>query len=299
MSASSPSQPLSPEQHSWLMKLASHASVTTAIILILVKVVAWFMTGSLSVLATLLDSVMDAIASIITLVAVHIALTPADEEHRFGHGKAEYLAVLAQSAFISGSAIILFLSAINRLMGEGGSTLSNETVGIYVMLFSIVATVLLIGVQTYVVKKTGSTAIAADSMHYKVDLLTNITVIAALFGASLGYHYLDAALALVIAVYMLSSVGKMAWEAIQHLMDQSLPDEQVEQIERIVLAVEGVQGIHEMRTRIAGRVPFVQMHLDLDGNQSLQKAHDIGQEAEDAILAYLPSADIIVHLDPI
>jgi ferrous-iron efflux pump FieF len=240
---------------------------------------------------------MDVIASIITLVAVRIAITPADEEHRFGHGKAEYLAVLAQSAFISGSAIILFFSAINQLMGEG-SDLTNESVGLSVMLFSIVATLILLSIQTYVVRQTASAAIAADRMHYKVDLLTNCTVIIALFGASHGYLYLDAGFALLIAVYMLGSVGKMAWDAVQHLMDHSLPEEQVQEIERIVMAIDGVRGIHEMRTRISGRVPFIQMHIDLQGDQSLRAAHDIGQAAEDAVVAYLPNADIIVHLDP-
>lgn len=293
---STPSKNIS-ENHEKLMKLASMASVTTAAVLIFVKIAAWFMTDSLSVLATLLDSVMDVIASVITLVAVRIALEPADAEHRFGHGKAESLAVLAQSAFISGSAIILFLNAIDQLLVREGSV-SNESVGMIVMLFSILATLILLSIQTYVVKKTGSTAIAADSMHYRIDLLTNVSVIIALFGASLGYFYIDPGFALLIAIYMLVSVGKMAWSAVQQLMDHSLPEQQVQDIERIVRAIEGVQGIHEMRTRISGRVPFIQMHIDLDGDQSLHDAHDIGQAAEDAIIAFLPNADVIVHLDP-
>ncbi len=285
------------DSHEKLMKLASMASVTTAAILLFVKIAAWFMTGSLSVLATLLDSVMDVVASVITLVAVKISLEPADKEHRFGHGKAEYLAVLAQSAFISGSAIILFLSATDQLLGEEGSV-DNETVGMTVMLFSIVVTLILLSIQNYVVKKTGSAAIAADSAHYRVDLLTNASVIIALYGASQGYFYLDPGFALLISIYMLVSVGKMAWDAVQQLMDHSLPEQQVQDIERIVLAIEGVLGIHEMRTRISGRVPFIQMHIDLDGDQSLHEAHDIGQAAEDAIMAFLPNADVIVHLDP-
>lgn len=285
------------DNHEKLMKLAAMASVITAAILIVVKIAAWFMTGSLSVLATLLDSVMDVIASVVTLVAVKIALEPADAEHRFGHGKAEHLAVLAQSAFISGSAIILFLSAIDQLLGNE-SSVDNESVGILVMLFSIVTTLVLLSIQTYVVKKTRSTAIASDSMHYRVDLLTNVSVIIALYGASQGYFYLDPGFAVLISIYMLVSVGRMAWDAVQQLMDRSLPEQLVQEIERIVLAIEGVRGIHEMRTRISGRVPFIQMHIDLDGDQSLHEAHDIGQTAEDAIVAFLPRADVIVHLDP-
>ncbi len=290
-------QTLDQTSHERLMKLASRASVVTAATLIVVKLVAWFMTDSLSVFATLLDSVMDVIASVITLVAVKIALEPADAEHRFGHGKAEYLAVLAQSMFICGSAIILFLNAIDQLLA-GENHISNEEVGIYVMLFSIVATLILLVIQSYVVKRTGSAAIAADSMHYRVDLLTNVTVMGALIGASYGYFYMDAGFALIISIYMLASVGKMAWDATQQLMDHSLPEEQVREIEQIVMAVEGIQGIHEMRTRISGRVPFIQMHLDLNGNLPLRTAHDLGQVAEDRILTYMPTADIIIHLDP-
>ena len=290
-------QNLTQQQQERLMKLASIASVTTATLLIIVKIVAWFMTGSLSVLATLLDSFMDVLASIITFFAIRIALAPPDEEHRFGHGKAEYLAVLAQSAFICGSAIILFLSALDQLTADNVQV-SNESVGMGVMLFSIVATILLLTLQSYVVKKTGSAAIAADSMHYKVDLLTNITVIVALFGASYGYKYLDPGFALLISIYMLFSVGRMAWDATQQLMDQSLPEEEVHKIEQIVMGIKGIRGIHEMRTRVSGRVPFIQMHLDLKGTLSLREAHDLGQAAEDAIIDYLPNADVIVHLDP-
>ena len=290
-------QTLDHASHERLMKLASKASVITAATLIIVKLMAWFMTGSLSVLATLLDSVMDVIASLITLVAVRISLAPADAEHRFGHGKAEYLAVLAQSMFICGSAIILFLNALDQLLA-GESQLNNGEVGVYVMLFSIVATLILLAIQSYVVKQTGSAAIAADSMHYRVDLLTNLTVMAALVGASYGYFYLDAGFALIISIYMLLSVGRMAWDATQQLMDHSLPEDQVREIEQIVMSVEGIRGIHEMRTRISGRVPFIQMHLDLNGDLPLRTAHDLGQVAEDKILAYLPTADIIIHLDP-
>ena len=284
-------------EHHRLLKVATVASVTTACFLIIAKLSAWFLTGSLSLLATLLDSTMDAVASIITMIAVKIAITPADEDHHFGHGKAEQLAVLAQSAFIAGSAIVLLLNALDRVMGNQ-SSLGNETVGIIVMILSIIATMVLLAIQHYVIRKTNSAAIAADALHYRIDLLTNGAVIIALIGTNMGYYQLDNSLAILISVYMLYSVRKMAWEAVQNLMDQSLPPEQLIKIEQIALSVTGVKGVHEIRTRISGSVPFIQLHLDLDGQLSLKDAHDIGHQAKKTLLEEMPDADIIIHLDP-
>lgn len=280
-----------------LMRLATAASIITALTLIIVKVIAWHMTGSLSVLATLVDSIMDAIASLITLVAVRISLTPADEEHRFGHGKAEYLSVLIQAAFISASALFLVRQAVNRI-GNEEHMLTNEGVGIAVMVISMVATVCLLLVQRYVVHQTGSTAIAADAMHYRLDLLANGAVIVALLAAVQGYQNVDNILTIVIAAYMLFGVVKLVWEAIHHLMDHSLPESDLAEIERICLSVEGVISIHELRTRVSGQVPFIQLHLDLDGNLPLRVAHDIGDQVELALKEWMPNADMIVHLDP-
>ncbi|MCW7552548.1 cation diffusion facilitator family transporter [Endozoicomonas gorgoniicola] len=284
-------------QRSRLMTYATIASVATAFLLIVVKIIAWNMTGSLSLLATLVDSVMDAVASLITLVAVRISLTPADDEHRFGHGKAEYLSVLMQAAFISGSAIVLFLQAINRLASDN-TLLVNEEIGIAVMVISISATIALLAFQRYVVRCTDSTAIAADAMHYKVDLLTNTAVIVALVASVYGYSSMDSFLTIAISVYMLVGVVRLVWEAIQHLMDHSLPLEQLQEIERRCLSVEGVISVHEIRTRVSGQVLFIQMHLDLSGDLTLREAHEIGYQAKQSVLEWLPNADIIIHLDP-
>lgn len=281
-----------------LLKIASAASVVTASVLILVKMVAWFMTGSLSLLATVIDSGMDVVASIITLIAVRIAITPADESHHFGHGKAEQLAALAQSAFISGSAIVLLLNALDRL-SQDQSSLGHEDIGIAVMIFSIIATAGLLLLQRYVINRTNSTAIKADALHYKVDLLVNVAVISALIGARAGYYQLDNALAILISAYMLYSVKNLAWEAIQNLMDQALPVAEQDKIESQVLSIPGVQGVHEVRTRLSGSQPFIQLHLDINGALPLKEAHDIGYNAKLSLLACWPDADIIVHLDPV
>ncbi|WBA79436.1 cation diffusion facilitator family transporter [Endozoicomonas sp. GU-1] len=280
-----------------LLKLATYASVATASLLIIAKLIAWFMTGSMSLLATLLDSTMDILASLITLFAVRIAIAPADEDHHFGHGKAEQLAVLAQSAFIGGSAIVLVLNTLDRITGED-VMLENESAGIMVMAFSIIATLILLSIQRYVIRKTNSAAIKSDSLHYQVDLLTNIAVLAALIGTSYGYHQVDNVLALLIGGYMLFSVRSLAWESIEQLMDKALPEEELQEIEQRALSVDGVLGIHDVKTRMSGSTPFIQMHLDLEPHTPLIYAHDLGVQAKRAVLDYLPEADVIVHLDP-
>nr|WP_306671483.1 cation diffusion facilitator family transporter [Endozoicomonas sp. ONNA2] len=280
-----------------MLKLATYASVATASLLIIAKLIAWFMTGSMSLLATLLDSTMDILASLITLFAVRIAILPADDDHHFGHGKAEQLAVLAQSAFIGGSAIVLVLNTLDRITGED-VVLDNESSGIVVMVFSIIATLILLAIQRYVIRKTNSAAIKSDSLHYQVDLLTNVAVLAALFATRYGYHQVDNMLALLIGGYMLFSVRNLAWESIQQLMDKALPEEELQEIQKRALSVDGVLGIHDVKTRMSGSTPFIQMHLDLEPHMPLIHAHDLGVLAKRAVLEYLPEADVIVHLDP-
>ncbi len=285
----------SAEQKRWI-RFASIASVVTASLLITVKLVAWFMTGSLSVLATLLDSLLDVGSSLLTLVAVHIALQPADKEHKFGHGKAEQLAALGQAAFIGGSSIMLLLQVVDGFLS--GPTVHNEQLAAGVMLFSILATLILLLIQRETVRRTGSVAIEADSMHYRVDIVTNLAVVAALGLSAWGYPDMDALFALLIAFYMLYGVREIGWDAIQNLMDRSLPEDEETEIERRALAVEGVLGVHELRTRRSGTQPIIQLHLDVDGGITVQEAHDLGDNVEDAILAFMPGADIIVHHDP-
>ncbi|MGB0361039.1 MAG: cation diffusion facilitator family transporter, partial [Endozoicomonas sp.] len=280
-----------------LLKMATYASATTASVLIIAKLTAWFMTGSLSLLATLLDSTVDVLASLITLFAIRVAIRPADANHHFGHGKAEQLAVLAQSAFITGSAIVLILNSLDRIAGDT-IALKNEGSGIWVMVFSMIATLILLLFQRYVIKRTGSAAIKSDSLHYSMDVLTNLAVIIALYGGSHGYDKLDNILAFFIGVYMIFSVKKIAWEAIQQLMDHALPPEDLEEIEKRALSVPGILGVHDVRTRVSGQKAFIQLHLDLEATIPLVMAHDLGAKAKDAVLHYIPDADVIIHLDP-
>ena len=285
-----------PLDRAGLLKLASVASVLTAGFLIVAKLVAWSMTGSVSLLASLVDSVMDSIASLINLFAIRYSLQPADEDHRFGHGKAEPLAGLAQAAFIAGSAVFLVFHAIDRLRFT--HTLEQVGVGLGVMVLAIVMTLGLLAIQRYVIKKTDSTAIRADSLHYLTDLLTNVCVLLALYLSTLGWTWADPVFAIAVAVYIFYSAFHIGHEAFQQLMDRQLPDDILQKIRATAMNHPEVTGTHEMRTRQAGHTRFVQLHLELDENLSLKRAHAIADEVEAEILMFLPGAEILIHQDP-
>lgn len=290
------STPLSPTQAGRLMRWATYASVATAITLIISKLVAAVLTGSVSILASLFDSMMDAAASILNLLAVHYALQPPDREHRFGHGKAEPLAGLAQAAFIAGSALFLILHTMNRLLHP--QPINAGGIGIGVLIFSMVATAALLSFQHYVIRRTNSTAIRADALHYATDLLSNAAVLVALWLALLGWRLADPLFALGIAIYIFYSAGQIGYEAIQLLMDRELPPEVYARIKQLARAHPLVRGVHDMRTRCSGPTYFVQLHLVLDDQMPLVEAHQVGDEVEAAIVAVFPNADVLIHHDP-
>jgi len=285
-----------PLDRAGLLKLASVASVTTAGFLIVVKLAAWLVTGSVGLLASLVDSVMDSFTSLINLFAIRYALQPADEEHRFGHGKAEPLAGLAQAAFIAGSAIFLIFHSIDRL--RDSHQLDQIGVGIGVMVLAIVMTLVLLAIQRYVIRKTDSTAIRADSLHYATDLLTNLSILLALYLSTLGWTWADPVFAIAVAIYIFYSAFQIGQEAFQQLMDRELPDEILEQILATAMAHPEVTGTHHMRTRQSGQTRFVQFHLELDEKMSLKRAHEIADNLENEIMAFLPGAEVIIHQDP-
>ena len=280
-----------------LMRLATYASVGTASVLIAVKLIAWLTTDSVSLLSTLIDSVLDVFASIVNLLAVRHALQPADREHRFGHGKAEPLAALAQATFISGSALFLVFEAGHRLFTP--VPLAHTGFGIGVMIFAIAATFVLTRFQAYVVRKTGSIAIKADSLHYLSDLLVNASVVVALLLVSqLGWIWADAIFGLGIAAYILVNAWQIARGAYDMLMDRELPEEERRQIKEIVKAHPDVIDLHDLRTRASGRDTFIQIHLELDGALTLLRSHEIADEVEARLLEAFPGAEVLIHQDP-
>jgi ferrous-iron efflux pump FieF len=292
-----PAQSLEPAAAARLMRAATYASVAVAGTLIVVKLAAWLFTDSVSLLSTLIDSLLDAAASIINLLAVRHALAPADREHRFGHGKAEPLAALGQTAFIAGSAVFLVIEAGHRLFAP--RPVLHVEVGIGVMILAIVVTFALTRFQAHVVRKTGSVAIKADSLHYLGDILVNAAVIAALLLASqFGWLMADPLFGIAIAGYILIVAWRIARGAFDMLMDRELPEPERARIRRIVLEHPSVIDMHDLRTRASGRKTFIQVHIELDGDLSLYRAHDVADEVEASLRAAYPGAEVIIHQDP-
>ena len=277
--------------------LAGIASSTTAGLLIIGKLTAWLLTGSSSLLASLTDSMMDISASLISLMAVRYALIPADNNHQFGHGKAESLASLAQAAFITGSAVVLLMHGLDALVDP--KPLQHIGIGIWISVASVALTIVLVSFQSYVIKLTGSQAVKADSLHYRSDVLLNSAVLLALVLSSQGFSNADAIFAIFLGGYILWSALQIGYDAIQTLLDRQLPDEECQQISDICCAVEGVRGIHDLKTRISGPMRFIQLHLELDDDLPLVKAHELADLAEMQLKEHFPISDILIHMDPI
>lgn len=284
-------------EHARLLRLASTASVLVALTLIAAKGAAWSMSGSVSLLASLIDSVMDSAASLINLLAIRYALVPADEDHRFGHGKAEALAGLGQAAFICGSAMFLLLEAGDRLLNP--VVLQATDLGIAVMVFSLLLTAGLVVLQRYVIHRTRSTAIRADSLHYLGDVLVNFSIIVALLLTTMGYQSVDALFGIAIAFYIVWNAWEIARDALVHLLDREVDDEVRNDILRLAREHVGVLGVHDLRTRLSGQQMFVQMHLELHRDMPLWEAHAIAEDVELSIRMKYTHCDVIVHEDPV
>jgi len=277
--------------------LATYASVAVAAVLIAAKFAAWLETGSVALLSSLVDSLLDAAASLVNLLAVRHAMTPADREHRFGHGKAEPLAVLGQSAFIIGSAMLLLAEAVRRLISP--APIENPLAGIAVVVFSIILTIGLVFYQRHVVRRTGSIAISADELHYRSDLVLNLSVIAALvLGSIFHLPLLDPLFGAAIGIWIVYSAVRLARLSLFQLMDHELPDDEREKIREIAQSHPDVAAAHDLRTRVAGPTSFIQIHIEMDGAMSLIRAHEISDEVEAELRAAYPNAEVIIHQDP-
>ena len=283
-------------EHARLLRLATRASVGVASILIIGKAIAWWFSGSVSMLAGLTDSLLDGVTSLLNLLAVHYALRPADDDHRYGHGKAESLAGMAQALFIAGSAVLIAFQAYQRLLHP--EPVGAPWLSIAVIVMSLVLTVALLAVQHRVIRETGSNAVRADSLHYRSDLLLNGSILLALVLAAFGWHQVDAWFGLAIALYILWSAIQIARESFAMLMDEELPADVSQHMLELACSVPGVLGAHDLRTRISGNHWFVQLHLELPGELSLSVAHGISDQAADAIHQAYPRAEVLVHADP-
>ncbi|AVB22119.1 MULTISPECIES: cation diffusion facilitator family transporter [Pseudomonas syringae group] len=283
-------------EHSRLLRLATRASLAVAVTLILAKGVAWWLSGSVSLLAGLTDSLLDGAASFLNLLAVHYALRPADDDHRYGHGKAEALSGMAQALFITVSGVLIAVQAVERI--QNPEPLGAPLLGMVVMVISIALTLALLSLQYRVIKATGSAAIRADSLHYRSDLLLNASILVALTLAYFGWQQLDAYFGLGIALYILWSALQIARETVSVLMDEELPADVSTRMLELARSVPGVLGAHDLRTRISGNHWFVQLHLELPGTLTLSVAHALCDQAADAIHQQFPKAEVLVHADP-
>ncbi|WP_435928345.1 CDF family cation-efflux transporter FieF [Dryocola sp. BD613] len=284
------------QQYGKLVSRAAIAATVMALLLLLIKIFAWWYTGSVSILASLVDSLVDIAASLTNLLVVRYSLQPADEEHTFGHGKAESLAALAQSMFISGSALFLFLTGIQHLADP--APMKQPLVGVVVTVIALISTLILVTFQRWVVRKTQSQAVRADMLHYQSDVMMNGAILIALALSWYGWHRADALFALGIGVYILYNAIRMGHEAVQSLLDRALPDTEHQAIIAIVTSWPGVRGAHDLRTRQSGPTRFIQLHIEMEDNLPLVQAHIIAEQVEQAILHHFPGSDVIIHQDP-
>jgi ferrous-iron efflux pump FieF len=280
-----------------LRRLASIVALVFALVLVVLKVWAYFATGSISLLTAAADGLVDVLASSVTFMGVRYAARPVDRGHRYGHGKAEAVAAFVQALLLAGAAVALGVESVQRIMNP--EPLNQTGFGIWVIVVSTLAAVALVLMQTWVVKRTGSTAIAADRAHYVTDVAVNIAVLIALMlDRYLGWTRADAIGALCIALYMLWNSRGMAADALVQLLDRELDDPERERVIAAVLSVEGVHAVHDIRTRNGGDCVFVEFHLEVDGDLTVARGHAIADDAEKAVQRLFQMSDVTAHVEP-
>src|ERR1700720_3598050 len=281
-----------------LPRLASAIALGAAVALIVAKLWGWMATGSVALLTSAADAVVDVLAATATFFGVRFAQEPADSEHRFGHGKGEALAAFTQAILLGSTAVVLAAQSIWRLIYP--QPITAVTLGLWIAVGGLAISGLLVAMQTWVVRRTGSTAIAADRAHYLMDAVLNGAVLAALgLTRVTGWERADPAFALVIAAYMIAGARRVAVAASRQLLDHELPDELRGRIKDAAVACSGARGIHDLRTRDAGDRVFVEFHLEVDGHVSVHDGHEIVDAAERAVAALFPKdTEVIGHLEP-
>lgn len=280
-----------------LRRRATYASCSVAILLIFAKLFAFVMTDSVAMLSSLIDSSVDMMASLVTLYGVANALRPRDRKHRFGYGKAEALAALAQAVFIIGLSLFMCFTALERFFTP--REVQNTSIGYMVMSFSIVMTFALLAFQRHVVRSTGSMAIGADMLHYTGDVATNVAVMVALFlQQATGLSWFDPLFAIGIAIALMTNAGQILSKALKVLMDRELSEDDRTKIIATAMMQEGVLGTHDLRTRSDGEKVFMELHIEMHPDTSLRDAHEIVESTMNALYGIFPDSDILIHMDP-
>ena len=285
------------QKKNMLMILASMGSVTTTVVLLLLKAFAFIGTGSVAILSSLFDSVQDFMTSLINMVAVRHAIRPADTMHRFGHGKAQGIGCLLQAFIIAGSSVLLLVESILHLIDL--KEVQHVSLGIIVIVISLILTGLLVTFQNYVVRQTGSLSIKADRAHYSGDVLMNIGVVISLVASSyFGVRWVDGVFGIGVSLYLFYSVWYMMQEACALLMDHELSSEIRQDIRRQALSIAMVKSVSGLKTREGGNRQFVQFNVQFDGKVSLQEAHDSLDEIEQLLRKKYPDMEVIIHAEP-
>ena len=284
-------------EHSAQATRAALASVTLALILLTAKAWAAYATDSTAMLGSLADTALDVIASLTTLVGVRIAAIPADSDHRFGHGKAEALVALAQVVLITVSAIGIGWRAFDRLVN--GARTEAMGAGIAVSLLAIGFTFVLLWYQRRVIARTGSVAIKTDNVHYKSDLMLNGAVIVALvLDQALHIAGADALFGIGIALWLVWGAFRASSEAVNQLMDREWPEEERQRFLAACADYPELEGLHDLRTRTSGTVRFVQFHVWVPADWTVQQAHDRLDRVEEQLQKRFPGTEILIHVDP-
>jgi ferrous-iron efflux pump FieF len=293
-----PQHPEDAAEASSLKNWSARITLIIAVLLVIVKLAGWLITGSMALLASAIDSLVDTGASVVTLLGVHYAQRPPDREHRFGHGKGEAVAAFTQASFLAGAAFVVAFQSVERLAFP--VPLDALETGFWLIGVSLVIACGLVAMQTWVVRETGSTAIAADRAHYLTDIALNAAVLAALGVVEwTGWTRADPAFAFVISGYMLWSAYAIAREALEQLLDQELPSEDRRRIKATVRACPGVRDIHDLRTRFSGDRTFVEYHLEVDPGLTVNVGHAIGDATEIAVQNLLPgTVEATAHVEP-
>lgn len=280
-----------------LTRRAATASISTALFLIFLKIWASWGTGSVAMLGSLADTALDFFASVVTLAAVHYAAIPADDDHRFGHGKAEALAALFQVAIISISALAIGWRAVHRF--DNGAATEGLEIGVAVSLVAIAATLALLVYQRHIIRRTGSVAIMADHVHYQSDLLLNLAVIAALaLDQLLGLRWADPLFGIAIALWLLWGAWRAGRHAIDELMDREWDSAKKQAFLAVVKTHPGLSTINALRTRTSGGRDFAQFNVGVDPQMTLDAAHRIMDEVEAELRRAFPGTDVIIHPEP-
>lgn len=277
--------------------IASAAAIATVSTLIILKSIAYFLSGSTAILSTLADSITDAAISLMMLFAVKYSLKPADEQHRHGHGKIEGIASLFQGAFMAAAGLFIIFEAIHKFLSP--EKVTHNILGIIIILIAIFLNLILVFIQRYCLKKAPSLAIEADHAHYKTDIFLNMSVIFALFSNYIGAPiWFDPLIAFGVAIYFFITAGKISIKSIDMLMDKEVSKSNRKIIEDIIANNEKALGMHDLRTRKSGMTLHISFDVEMDPDMTLCQSHDVVRELEQEIIKLFPNAEVLIHVDP-